>query len=218
MLCGNKWKTCDCPWFNYRAVEADRLNHMNIPEPVRIILGQGVQGAPAHLRERERNPNPRNPALTYQQEMDRRQAQERADEDLARRLQQQTFDEPRVNAGPNIWGIATAGQQFLNDNLLMQNANGFWGNMLAAGRLGPRRTPRRPRPPTNTDVDADQNDDGSPGGVDVGYGADSGPPGSRGVPVASTMAGLAPDGSRRGADRVGGWLQHVEEDPNEPDM
>jgi hypothetical protein len=31
MLCGLKWKTCNCPWFNYDAVEADRLRHMRIP-------------------------------------------------------------------------------------------------------------------------------------------------------------------------------------------
>lgn len=29
MSCGLKWKTCDCPWFTYQAVEADRLLHLN---------------------------------------------------------------------------------------------------------------------------------------------------------------------------------------------
>lgn len=33
MVCGLKWKTCACPWFNYQVVEEDRLNHMRIPEP-----------------------------------------------------------------------------------------------------------------------------------------------------------------------------------------
>ena len=32
---------------------------------------------------------------------------------------------------------------------------------------------------------------------------------------AAVMAGLAKDGSRRGAARVGPWLQHVELDPAE---
>jgi hypothetical protein len=31
MLCGLKWKSCNCPWFNYETVEADRLNHMRVP-------------------------------------------------------------------------------------------------------------------------------------------------------------------------------------------
>lgn len=32
MVCGLKWKTCACPWFNYQLVEDDRLNHMRVPE------------------------------------------------------------------------------------------------------------------------------------------------------------------------------------------
>ena len=31
MLCGLKWRTCECPWFNYETVEADRLAHMHVP-------------------------------------------------------------------------------------------------------------------------------------------------------------------------------------------
>ncbi|MCJ1466306.1 hypothetical protein MMC07_004925 [Pseudocyphellaria aurata] len=70
MICGSKWKTCDCPWFNYAAVENDRLNHMN-PVPRRAPLAGGVH----------------NPALGYQEELDRRREQERRDEALARRMQ-----------------------------------------------------------------------------------------------------------------------------------
>ncbi len=33
MVCGLKWKTCACPWFNYEAVEEDRLAHMRVPVP-----------------------------------------------------------------------------------------------------------------------------------------------------------------------------------------
>lgn len=68
MICGAKWKTCDCPWFNYDTVENDRLNHMQIPQAV----PRRMQG---------------NPALGYQEELDRRREQERADEALARRIQ-----------------------------------------------------------------------------------------------------------------------------------
>lgn len=31
MLCGLKWRTCECPWFNYETVEADRLAHIRVP-------------------------------------------------------------------------------------------------------------------------------------------------------------------------------------------
>lgn len=64
MTCGLKWKSCNCPWFNYDTVERDRPNHMNIPQPMGM-----------------------NPVINYQEEMDRRLEQERRDEDLARRMQ-----------------------------------------------------------------------------------------------------------------------------------
>ena len=70
MICGLQWKTCDCPWFNYEAVEADRLEHMNVPQ----VPGQFPAANP-------------NPARGYQEEIDRRREQERRDEELARRLQ-----------------------------------------------------------------------------------------------------------------------------------
>jgi hypothetical protein len=62
MICGLKWKSCDCPWFNYEAVENDRLQHMNIP----AARGQQVR---------------------YREELEARRAQEERDEALARRLQ-----------------------------------------------------------------------------------------------------------------------------------
>ena len=67
MICGLKWKTCDCPWFNYEAVEADRLNHMNVPFARRVPVV--------------------NPARGYQEELDRRRQQELRDEAFARRIQ-----------------------------------------------------------------------------------------------------------------------------------
>lgn len=73
MICGLKWKTCNCPWFNYEAVENDRLNHMNIPR--RVVVPGGFPGAIP------------NPALGYQEELDHRREQERRDENLARRIQ-----------------------------------------------------------------------------------------------------------------------------------
>ncbi len=66
MVCGLKWKTCDCPWFNYEAVENDRLNHMNPPQVRRVPVNQ---------------------QRGYQEELDRRREQERRDEALARRMQ-----------------------------------------------------------------------------------------------------------------------------------
>lgn len=33
MICGSKWKSCDCPWFNDEAIAADRRRHMNEGPP-----------------------------------------------------------------------------------------------------------------------------------------------------------------------------------------
>ncbi|KAI9818696.1 MAG: hypothetical protein M1832_004171 [Thelocarpon impressellum] len=66
MICGAKWKTCNCPWFSYEQVAADRLNHMQIPQ-VRMVRQPDHGG--------------------YAGEMDRRRRQEERDEDFARRMQ-----------------------------------------------------------------------------------------------------------------------------------
>ena len=80
MICGSKWKTCDCPWFNYATVEQDRLNHMNLPEAVHVAA---------------------DPALGYQREMEIRREQERQDEILARRMHMLGIDEPVLDPPPD---------------------------------------------------------------------------------------------------------------------
>ena len=82
MICGSKWKTCDCPWFNYQAVENDRLLHMNVPRGHMDV----PRGFPIHGNM------PPNPALRHGGEMDRRREQERRDEILARRMQMLGLD------------------------------------------------------------------------------------------------------------------------------
>ena len=71
MICGLRWKTCDCPWFNYEAVENDRLQHMNVPQARRVHANGGGADLP----------------LGYQEELERRREQEQRDEALARRVQ-----------------------------------------------------------------------------------------------------------------------------------
>ncbi|KAL8912300.1 MAG: hypothetical protein Q9171_002672 [Xanthocarpia ochracea] len=85
MICGVKWKGCDCPWFNYQTVVQDRLNHMNVPVIQRVFVdGQEVDAD--HPRA----------ARGYQAELDARREQERRDEQLARRLQTLGLDPPGV--------------------------------------------------------------------------------------------------------------------------
>ncbi|KAI4252545.1 MAG: hypothetical protein LQ352_004239 [Teloschistes flavicans] len=77
MICGVKWKGCDCPWFNYQTVEQDRLNHMNVPVNPRVVVVNGQQLDADHPRA----------ARGYQAQLDARREQERQDEQLAHRLQ-----------------------------------------------------------------------------------------------------------------------------------
>jgi hypothetical protein len=74
MVCGAKWKTCDCSWFNYNTREAERGEDDAEDGP-----------APAEaqwLRPRLMLARPR-----YLDELWMRRAQEQSDRDLARRLQ-----------------------------------------------------------------------------------------------------------------------------------
>ena len=105
MICGLQWKSCDCPWFNYEAVEADRLNHMNIAVPV---------------AQRVHNPNP---ARGYQEELDRRREQELGDEAIARRIQVLGLDGEPDNFYAAEEGFGNAAPHFLNNDFLNRAAN-----------------------------------------------------------------------------------------------
>lgn len=104
MICGVKWKGCDCPWFNYQTVEQDRLAHMNVPIVGRVVVdGQEVD---------ENHPRA---ARGYQAELDARREQERRDEELARRIQALGVDQPGVGIyqvgddavfNAHVWGEA----------------------------------------------------------------------------------------------------------------
>lgn len=92
MICGLKWKTCECPWFNYDNIDGDHLDHMQIPEPMIDRDRLGPRSAPATPRLDPRRgvspghtlrPRPTN----YDEDLLARRFQERHDEEFARRLQ-----------------------------------------------------------------------------------------------------------------------------------
>lgn len=101
MICGAKWKTCNCPWFNYEQVENDRLNHFNV-----VIHRVEADG-------------PHNEHRGYQEELERRRQQEQQDELIARRLQALNFDLDRdVYLGGHV-GMVDNGiphNNFFNNN------------------------------------------------------------------------------------------------------
>lgn len=131
MICGLKWKSCNCPWFNYEAVENDRLLHMRVPEdPFR----------PRQLRPR-----------TYDDEINDRRRQERADGVLARRLQGLSIvDRDRdddYNGGiGDIMGIGNGAGHFMNETFRRPSLNG--GANYAARDRRPFPSFLHPRPPS----------------------------------------------------------------------
>lgn len=139
MICGLKWKTCSCPWFNYEAVENDRLLHMRVPEdPFR----------PRQLRPR-----------TYDDEMNERRRQERADGVLARRLQglgivERDRDDDYNGGIGDIMGIGNGAGHFMNETfrrpVLSGGANYTARDRRPAPSFGrdflPLRPPSPPRP------------------------------------------------------------------------
>ena len=118
MSCGLAWKSCDCPWFSYQAVENDRLLHQNggggPPAGFRGFPGPFAGGRPGgrpdgrpdgrpmpwlqHPEERQERPNmrpdgrpdrlPRHPGERHEQG---RHGQGGWDEFFARRMQMQMW-------------------------------------------------------------------------------------------------------------------------------
>lgn len=153
MVCGSKWKTCDCPWFNYTQLpDADRLQNMRVPEPIQIIyqrvrdatgLGPPLPISPPGLAaapgiplpdaqtDRTRREQRQQQQRTYREELDQRRRQEQDDEDLARRLQLTSLWEPddqprdrnRRRTELDPFGIGNAAGHFMNDDYVQNAAN-----------------------------------------------------------------------------------------------
>lgn len=166
--CGLKWKTCDCPWFNYTGpFDGDRLNDIRVPEPVQIlyrrVFGNAPRDGAADLAVAEPAANPRMGAagarsgppveVTYQQEMDNRRRQENLDADLARRMQFASLsdqeDEPPTHrrGATETWGFGNAANHFLNEDFVQNAANVVMDALgdAAMGRRGERSSGRQRR-------------------------------------------------------------------------
>lgn len=159
IVCGSKWKSCDCPWFNYDSLpNPDRLNDVMVPDPIQVMYRRVFQAAgeavPPRTARPERNRTGSLPEVTYQREMDERRRQERLDADLARRLQLASLLEPEGEARPRrrgdeeTWGLGNAARHFMNDDFVQNAAdvvmNAFGDANL--GRRGDRASGRRARP------------------------------------------------------------------------
>lgn len=129
MVCGERWKTCECPWFNYDTVENDRLQHMQLPLPARERFGGGrptVDIPPSPPRDWQApgasaftGPRPR--PQNYDEERRLRRLQDDRDEVYARRLQNyQDYDNDRevgyMDGFGDIHALGNAGGHHLNED------------------------------------------------------------------------------------------------------
>ncbi|KAK2776879.1 ibr domain-containing protein [Colletotrichum kahawae] len=84
MICGVKWKNCDCPWFNYDTTDADRLPDAQIPAVIqrleRLDLTTTSRGMRPALRS---GPSPRSRSQDYEDRLVRR-FQDNRDDDTHR--------------------------------------------------------------------------------------------------------------------------------------
>lgn len=225
MICGLKWKSCNCPWFNYEAVEADRLNHMRVPQE------PGQQEVPQRLRRQPAN---------YNDEIEQRRRQEIEDERLARRLQE-GVDDYQGGIG-DLHGIGNGAGHFMNDNYIRAAQNILTGNFdhaTAAANyvMGVRHArgvarpppPIPPAPPLRRHTLREQQynsaqstrpservvprrtrtDYASEAAVHAPLGiAPQRVASAREAPRPAVLAGLG--GSGRGSNRVDAWRTHVE--------
>lgn len=233
MICGLKWKSCNCPWFNYDQVENDRLNNMRDLREFEADLRPDE----LHIPER---PNifgrPQRRPRAYHEELDARRRQELLDEEFARRLQILGIDDDDdYNGGTgNIDGVDYAQGHFMNDDYGRPAPNARPGNYVT----GINRGRGIPSPPPGPQLRrrAEQDD---PAPIRrpaerpilrrprMDYASDAvrhapvtvvatprrpRPPRPAPVPAAeprpSVLAGLG--GPGRGSGRVSAWRAHVE--------
>jgi hypothetical protein len=200
MVCALPWKTCNCPWFDYSHVpDDDRLNapysrHDNGVEVVEVT----EEPSPALARRS----STRSHRTRHRSERDR--PQERAGGALAAHLQSQRHLFPpniaasSLNRGDTanvqVYGLGTSGGHHMNDSYQVRPVV-----TSAAHRRLEVPAPR----PTYTSSRRVAREAPAPAPI------------ARHVPEApsSAMAGLSLDGTKRGANRVGTWLNHVKIDP-----
>jgi hypothetical protein len=96
MICGAKWKSCECPWFNYDTTEEDRLEHTQVPVTVRPERDRlSIRDARGHSTRQ---------AQTYEEEATTpRRMKERPDENLVLQPQYEDMGDEYVdNYGPLV--------------------------------------------------------------------------------------------------------------------
>lgn len=118
MMCGAKWKSCECPWFNNDTAEQDRLDSMRVPSPIidRDRLGTGDSLSPRDCRTgrgvvsgaRSRQP-------TYEEDVYSRRLQVQEDENYARRLLYEEPEDDYANGYDDVVSLGNAAGHFMKE-------------------------------------------------------------------------------------------------------
>jgi hypothetical protein len=113
-------------------VEADRLEHMQIPQAQGYPIPANQAGQPPPP-PRLRRPRPPRPPNNYDEELTQRRRQERADEALARRLQRVNLenadnDDDYQGGIGDIHGVGNAADHFMNQDYIRAAHNILTGN------------------------------------------------------------------------------------------
>ncbi|KAF2016225.1 hypothetical protein BU24DRAFT_197075 [Aaosphaeria arxii CBS 175.79] len=188
MMCALPWKTCNCPWFTYQNLDdEDRLNDMRVPtHDVVEVIEEFSEPEPAPVRRSSTR-------VRHRGERDG----DRIDESLAGHLRSQLrmgptperSDMSRGEPAAQVYGLGNSGGHHMNESYAVRplaTAAARAATRTTTPRFFSRRTSVREPPRT----------------------VRSAAP----VATASAMAGLSRDGTKRGANRVGTWLTHVQVD------
>lgn len=123
MICGAKWKSCECPWFNYNAAEPDVLEHTQDPFTARSERDR------LSIRE-ARGHSTRHHPQAYEGEITSRRVLERRDESVARPPQHDDLDDDDDDDYVEGYG-----------------AHGGMGHYMNEDYRRPRVKPAAPSPP-----------------------------------------------------------------------
>lgn len=118
-MCGAKWKSCECPWFNYDTVEADRILHMEMPRESPRFPARPTVELPLHPPRDGRAGAPALRPQTYAEELLFRRIQQEDDERYARGLQnwrEDERDDDFQEGFGDITSLGNAAGHFMNDD------------------------------------------------------------------------------------------------------
>ncbi|KAK2065018.1 hypothetical protein LY76DRAFT_500411 [Colletotrichum caudatum] len=119
MVCGTKWKSCDCPWFNYETGDAGELHEMQVPAAIQRMERLDLTQVSRSMRPSVAPAAPQSPSQEYDNRLMRR-FQENRDEDLARTLQGYEIDDVYDGGYGDIVGVGNSAGHLMNDDYLRE--------------------------------------------------------------------------------------------------